>query len=380
MITLVTGSGFGSEVNAWLYNIFLVQKKGKVREIGLSRGERKPNKLSIVWTRRSRRVVSEPLPWEPTMKDPLRGIVIWAVPENKEVCVTLFKDPRTQEMEDKEWTFVIEDCGRDEDMQSMASLMSVNNNSDIGQLDDFDDDDEGDESQSLKLQEVLDLTTQIDLLTNSLSGSEIAMASLSSYLKDEATPIANESRNILDGEPLNEVIDSSQQPLASPTSDASTPGREHKILSPLNRPGFPEGDHSKNIRLTLQPLNLTQYEEETSPAPKLREITPGQDLLEWCKEVTRDFQGVKVTNLTTSWRNGMAFCAIIHHFRPDLVEFESLSPHDVKGNCKKAFDAGEALGISRVIEPADMDVLAVPDKLAVMTYLYQLRAHFTGMY
>lgn len=50
----------------------------------------------------------------------------------------------------------------------------------------------------------------------------------------------------------------------------------------------------------------------------------------------------------------------------------------MKGNCKKAFDAGEALGISRVIEPADMDVLAVPDKLAVMTYLYQLRAHFTG--
>ncbi|PNF35624.1 hypothetical protein B7P43_G01880 [Cryptotermes secundus] len=74
----------------------------------------------------------------------------------------------------------------------------------------------------------------------------------------------------------------------------------------------------------------------------------------------------------------MAFCAVVHHFRPDLVEFDSLSPHDVKGNCKKAFDAGEALGIPRVIEPADMDVLTVPDKLAVMTYLYQLRAHFTG--
>lgn len=57
---------------------------------------------------------------------------------------------------------------------------------------------------------------------------------------------------------------------------------------------------------------------------------------------------------------------------------DSLLPHDVKGNCKKAFDAGEALGIPRVIEPADMDILTVPDKLAVMTYLYQLRAHFTG--
>lgn len=55
-----------------------------------------------------------------------------------------------------------------------------------------------------------------------------------------------------------------------------------------------------------------------------------------------------------------------------------MTAHDVRGNCKKAFDAGEALGIPRVIEPADMDMLTVPDKLAVMTYLYQLRAHFTG--
>lgn len=60
-------------------------------------------------------------------------------------------------------------------------------------------------------------------------------------------------------------------------------------------------------------------------------------------------------------------------------DFDTLPSQDVRGNCKKAFDAGEQLGISRVIDPADMDVLAVPDKLAVMTYLYQLRAHFTGM-
>lgn len=39
-------------------------------------------------------------------------------------------------------------------------------------------------------------------------------------------------------------------------------------------------------------------------------------------------------------------------------DFNSLSPHDVKGNCKKAFDAGDTLGIPRVIEPSDMDMLA----------------------
>jgi len=49
------------------------------------------------------------------------------------------------------------------------------------------------------------------------------------------------------------------------------------------------------------------------------ETTPGLDLLEWCKEVTKDYPGVKVTNLTTSWRNGLAFAAIVHHFRPDLL-------------------------------------------------------------
>lgn len=57
---------------------------------------------------------------------------------------------------------------------------------------------------------------------------------------------------------------------------------------------------------------------------------------------------------------------------------DSLSPHDVVSNCRTAFDAAETLGIPRVIEPRDMNLLAVPDKLAVMTYLYQLRAHFTG--
>ena len=48
-------------------------------------------------------------------------------------------------------------------------------------------------------------------------------------------------------------------------------------------------------------------------------FTPTQDLLEWCKEVTRGYKGVKVTNMTTSWRNGLAFCAVIHHFHPDLM-------------------------------------------------------------
>lgn len=71
-------------------------------------------------SRRSRRFVSETLPWEPTMRDPLRGVVIWPVPENKQLSVTLFKDPRSNEHEDKEWTFAIEDVSNN------VTLMKVN--------------------------------------------------------------------------------------------------------------------------------------------------------------------------------------------------------------------------------------------------------------
>ncbi|TKS92541.1 Ras-related protein [Collichthys lucidus] len=107
-------------------------------------------------------------------------------------------------------------------------------------------------------------------------------------------------------------------------------------------------------------------------------VTSSQSLLEWCQEVTQRHKGVKITNFSTSWRNGLAFCAILHHFYPEKINFEMLDPYDIKRNNKKAFDGFAELGISRLIEPSDMVMLAVPDRLIVMTYLNQIRTHFTG--
>lgn len=89
-------------------------------------------------------------------------------------------------------------------------------------------------------------------------------------------------------------------------------------------------EDKEKARSELQPLKLKKnYEndiQKTDTKAKipvktvnLSDRTPGQDLLEWCKEVTKDYPGVKVTNLTTSWRNGMAFCAVVHHHEPDLM-------------------------------------------------------------
>uniref|UniRef100_A0A4W5QUB4 EH domain binding protein 1 like 1 n=1 Tax=Hucho hucho TaxID=62062 RepID=A0A4W5QUB4_9TELE len=123
-------------------------------------------------------------------------------------------------------------------------------------------------------------------------------------------------------------------------------------------------------------LVLSQEMSRPLPSPGL--VTSSKSLLEWCQEVTKGYKGVKVTNFNTSWRNGLAFCAILHHFYPDEIDFEALETNDIKLNNKKAFDGFAALGISRLMEPSDMVLLSVPDRLIVMTYLSQIRTHFTG--
>uniref|UniRef100_A0A672QH02 EH domain binding protein 1-like 1b n=1 Tax=Sinocyclocheilus grahami TaxID=75366 RepID=A0A672QH02_SINGR len=115
-----------------------------------------------------------------------------------------------------------------------------------------------------------------------------------------------------------------------------------------------------------------------SPLPSPGLVTSSQSLLEWCQEIARNYKGVKITNFSTSWRNGLAFCAILHHFHPAIIDFDALEPHNIKHNNKAAFDGFASLGISRLLEPSDMVLLSVPDRLIVMTYLCQIRAHFTG--
>ncbi|CAI9559561.1 unnamed protein product [Staurois parvus] len=105
-------------------------------------------------------------------------------------------------------------------------------------------------------------------------------------------------------------------------------------------------------------------------------------LLRWCQEVTAGYRGVRVrvNNFTTSWRNGLAFCAILHHFHPESINYEVLDPLNVKENNKKAYDGFAALGIPPLLSPSDMLLRSVPDKLIILTYLCQIRSHFTSVH
>jgi len=92
----------------------------------------------------------------------------------------------------------------------------------------------------------------------------------------------------------------------------------------------------------------------------------------WCRKVTQDYRGVNIINMTTSWRNGLGFCAIIHHHCPHLIQFDSLDEDDVFGNNELAFCVAEQhLGIPSLLDPQDMVECELLDRLSILTYLSQ---------
>ncbi|XP_075960263.1 EH domain-binding protein 1 isoform X1 [Anarhichas minor] len=508
-----------------------------------------PDKLVVVWTRRSRRKSSKAHSWQPGIKNPYRGVVVWPVPENIEITVTLFKDPHAEEFEDKEWTFVIENespSGRrkalatssinmkqyaspmptqtdvklkfkplskkvvsatlqfslsciflregkatDEDMQSLASLMSMKQ-ADIGNLDDFEEENEEDEenrvNQEEKAAKITELINKLNFLEDEDQEMPPAMCSnpfdepddelhpdhlnpfgdpdedeppaqpVSRHQVDDDSFFDHDTSNPFDepdeagtetpppGNPFDEPDrDADLQPDPEPPKPrqrkgvrpvdmskylyANTSHNEEEELDESNpfyepRTSSPAGGSSPDLgggqkRRAPPPPSSSPGLGPSPPAPKpgsgpdrerVQPVGPGpvaavmgrelassspkpspipspvlggkpnasQSLLVWCREVTKNYRGVKITNFTTSWRNGLAFCALLHHFRPDTIDYKSLNPQDIKENNKKAYDGFASLGISRLLEPSDMVLLAIPDKLTVMTYLYQIRAHFSG--
>ncbi|KAM5318844.1 F-actin-monooxygenase MICAL2 isoform 9-T13 [Glossophaga mutica] len=108
------------------------------------------------------------------------------------------------------------------------------------------------------------------------------------------------------------------------------------------------------------------------------DIRPSK-LLTWCQQQTEGYQHVHVTDLSTSWRSGLALCAIIHRFRPELINFDSLNEDDAVENNQLAFDVAEReFGIPPVTTGKEMASAQEPDKLSMVMYLSKFYELFRG--
>ncbi|XP_015193670.2 F-actin-monooxygenase mical2b-like isoform X3 [Lepisosteus oculatus] len=116
-------------------------------------------------------------------------------------------------------------------------------------------------------------------------------------------------------------------------------------------------------------VNLSRHESEIRP----------NRLLTWCQKQTEGYRNVIVSDLTTSWKSGLALCALIHSFRADLVDFDSLNEEDSARNNQLAFDIAEQeFGIPPVTTGKEMAADRGPDKLSMVMYLSKFYELFQG--
>ncbi|KAK2918103.1 hypothetical protein Q8A73_004849 [Channa argus] len=106
-------------------------------------------------------------------------------------------------------------------------------------------------------------------------------------------------------------------------------------------------------------------------------IARSSKLLNWCQRQTEGYRNVNVTDLTMSWKSGLALCALIHRYRPDLIDFDSLDERDQEKNNQLGFDVAEReFGISPCMTGKEMSSVAEPDKLSMVMYLSQFYEMF----
>lgn len=99
-------------------------------------------------------------------------------------------------------------------------------------------------------------------------------------------------------------------------------------------------------------------------------------LLRWCQKKTEGYQNIDITNFSSSWNDGLAFCAVLHTYLPAHIPYQELNSQDKRRNFTLAFQAAESVGIKSTLDIGEMVHTERPDWQSVMTYVTSIYKYF----
>uniref|UniRef100_A0A336LM29 Spectrin beta chain n=1 Tax=Culicoides sonorensis TaxID=179676 RepID=A0A336LM29_CULSO len=157
--------------------------------------------------------------------------------------------------------------------------------------------------------------------------------------------------------------------------------REQRVhLENIGSHDIVDGNASLSLGLIWTIILRFQIQDITIEEVDNKETKSAKDaLLLWCQMKTAGYNNVNVRNFTTSWRDGLAFNAIIHKHRPDLIQFEKLSKNNPIYNLNNAFNVAEdKLGLTKLLDAEDVFV-EHPDEKSIITYVVTYYHYFSKM-
>ncbi|XP_072495312.1 spectrin beta chain, non-erythrocytic 2 isoform X2 [Notamacropus eugenii] len=157
--------------------------------------------------------------------------------------------------------------------------------------------------------------------------------------------------------------------------------KEQKVhLENMGSHDIVDGNHRLTLGLVWTIILRFQIQDISVETEDNKEKKSAKDaLLLWCQMKTAGYPNVNVHNFTTSWRDGLAFNAIVHKHRPDLLEFESLRKCNAHYNLQNVFNLAEKeLGLTKLLDPEDVNV-DQPDEKSIITYVATYYHYFSKM-
>ncbi|NXC77315.1 SPTB1 protein, partial [Anhinga anhinga] len=141
-----------------------------------------------------------------------------------------------------------------------------------------------------------------------------------------------------------------------------------------------DGNHRLVLGLIWTIILRFQIQDIILPTPEGKETRSARDaLLLWCQMKTAGYPHVNVTNFTSSWKDGLAFNALIHRHRPELFDFQNLTKSNARHNLEHAFSVAERhLGITPLLDPEDV-FTENPDEKSIITYVVAFYHYFSKM-